>query len=129
MEKMTMKIRISGDYMTCTRESGDPKFYGTIGGKGESAFLYYLKIHLNTRGYSSYMFFTEGSPFEFIGDNSRARWKKIRMWKHGHMVDDLQQYLFADTKAGRIALYNGSWAIRGLNDDWNSGECQLIIAR
>jgi hypothetical protein len=123
-----MKITISGNIMTCTRETNDPKFYGTAGGKGESAFLYYLKKHLNIEGYSARSFNHELPVFEIIGDNSRARWKKIRMYRHVNLVDGIQQYLFADTKAGRIALYNDHWAICGLNDDWNNGECKLTIA-
>lgn len=84
------------------REAGDPKFYGTAGAKGESNFLYWLKTILNSEG--------------------RDLIKK-RMWKDGHMVDDLQQYLRTRklTPGGmNTALYNDHWAISGLNDDWNT---------
>lgn len=106
------KLIWSETSLTVIREEGDPKFYGVIGGKGESNFLYWLKNLLNSQG------------FNLI---------KTRMWKDGHLVDDMKQYLRtvspAAVKKGapNIYLHNEYWAIRGLEEDWNK-EGQTRIA-
>ena len=99
-----MKIKFCENGLLVTRESGDKKYYGTLNAAGESKFLHDLKNVLNKKGFD-------------LG--------KIRMWKHHHMVDDLQQYLFTkkrNSKTPHIYLYNKSFAICGLNDDFNAGE-------
>lgn len=93
--------------MEVTREPEDPKFYGTA---GESRFLYWLKNILNSEG--------------------RDMIKK-RMWRDGHLVNDMQQYLRVRNirpNCDNIALYNNRWAISGLNDDFNNGSAVLSIA-
>jgi hypothetical protein len=42
------------------------------------------------------------------------------MWRDGHMMDDMQQYLRErDTKGRCLAIWNGSFAIEGANDILN----------
>lgn len=92
------------------REAGDPKFYGDKNAAGESKFLYHLNAKLYSLG------------FDLV---------KKRMWKDGHLVDDMQQYLRsrkpkADDK-NNLMIYNGHWAINGLNDDFNKGRAVLMV--
>jgi hypothetical protein len=52
------------------------------------------------------------------------------MWKDGHLVDELQQYLRTRKKgAGKadIYIYSPFWALRGANDDFNEGEVRLAV--
>jgi hypothetical protein len=107
------KITIGESTVKVEREEGDPKFYGVAGAKGESNFLYWLKGILNK----------EPHGLDLI---------KKRMWKDGHLVDDMQQYLRTRTiKKGQpyIMLYNNHWAINGLEEDWNAGEAILTLER
>ena len=97
-----MKLTFSKFALSVVRESGDPKYYGDVGGKGESLFLYAVKKAMIKLGYDVI---------------------KKRMYKDGHLVDDLQQYI--RTRDGESAWYNDHWAIRGLNDDFNAGEAIL----
>lgn len=99
--------------LTVIREEGDPKFYGVRNAAGESNFLYWLKNLLNSQG------------FNLV---------KTRMWKDGHLVDDMQQYLRTTSPAAvkkgapNIYLHNGYWAIRGLEEDWNKeGKTRLSL--
>jgi hypothetical protein len=104
-----MKLTFKGNTLTITREETDKKYYGTLNGAGESKLLHDVKNELNKQGY------------DLI--------KKI-MWKDGHMVDDMQQYLRTRKKgAGKadIYIYSGFWAIRGANDDFNNGEVVLNV--
>jgi len=95
---------------TVTREKGDPVCRGLHHAAGESRLLYHIKQQLNRQGY------------DFI---------KKRMWKDGHMMDDIQQYLRERRrqKDGRqLAIYNGYWAIRGIEEDFNKeGETVLVV--
>lgn len=104
-----MKITFDGNGLTLTREEGDPKFYGLRNGKGESNLLHYLKTELNKRG------------FDLI---------KKRMWKDGHLVDDMQQYLRTrnqSSKTPHIYIYSHMWAVRGLESDWNDGKVEVSM--
>ena len=105
-----MELKFNGTVLEVTREAGDPKYYGTLNAAGESRLLYAIKKKLN------------GMGFDLI---------KKRMWKDGHLVDGMQQYLRARKATGYrdkdIALYNMSWAIDGLNDRFNEGSCKLGI--
>ncbi len=96
--------------LTVVREPGDPKFYGNANAAGESKFLHWLKGILNSEG--------------------RDLIKK-RMYKDGHMVDDMQQYLRSRkiTNGEIYALYNNHWAISGLNEDFNKGSAVLTIVK
>jgi hypothetical protein len=94
------------------REANDPKYYGNRNAAGESRLLYAIKVALNGQGH------------DLI---------KKRMWRDGHLVDDLQQYLRTRNQRSphpHIYLYNPRWQIEGLNDEWNRlGYCDLAIAR
>ena len=107
------KITISETYITIERESGDPKFYGIANAKGESNFLYYLKNFLNKEPYN----------FGLI---------KKRMWKDGHLMDDMQQYLRTrKIRKGQpyMMICNGNWQISGAEEYWNKGQVTLLIDR
>lgn len=104
-----MKFQISGSVLTVIKESTDKKYYGTRNAAGESNFLYDLKKQLSSKG------------FDLV---------KKRMWKDGHLVDDMQQYLKTpkkSSKAPHIYLYGGFWTARGLNDDFNNGSVDISI--
>ena len=107
-----MRLEFKNDALIATKEDSDPKYYGTINAAGESRLLYAIKKQLNDRG------------FDLI---------KKRMWRDGHLVPDLQQYLRARKPTGYkdedIALYNTSWEIDGLNDRFNAGGCVLGVIR
>lgn len=104
-----MKLQFNGNTLIVTREETDPKYYGTFNGAGESKLLYAIKNELNKQGY------------DLI---------KKRMWKDGHLVDDMQQYL-RTRKRGRgkadLYIYNSGWMIRGANERFNEGEVCLSV--
>lgn len=103
-----MKVELQTRVCTVTYEPGDKKFYGTRNAAGESNLLYAVKLILNEQGH------------DFI---------KKRMWRDGHMVDDMQQYLRErNTRGECLAIFNGSWAIEGANDTLNrDGVVNLIV--
>ena len=107
------QIIISETYMTVKREPNDPKFYGVQNAAGESNFLYWLKNILNA-----------DYGYDLI---------KKRMWKDGHMVDDMQEYLRTRSprsEGPKVAIYNHRWAIEGLEQPWNGlGEVTLAVER
>lgn len=97
-----MKVKLCARQGFCEliREPGDPRFSGTVGAKGESRLLYHLKQILNRRGYNLV---------------------KKRMWRDGHLVDEMQQYLrtrSVHSPKPHIYIYNESWAIRGAEEDF-----------
>jgi len=101
-----MKLEISNNYISVTREPIDKKYYGNT---GESNFLYDLKKILNSIGY------------DLI---------KKRMWKDGHLVSDHCQYLRTRKKgAGKadIQIYNGDYALYGANEKFNEGQVTLNL--
>jgi hypothetical protein len=105
-----MKVEIKGNHCIVTKEAKDPKFYGAANAAGESKLLHHIKNELNKQGY------------DLI---------KKRMWKDGHLVDDMQQYLRTKKKGAGladIAIYNTSWAIRGAEEDFNErGQTSLFV--
>ena len=104
------EIIFSENYMKIRREEGDPKFYGVKDGKGESGFLYWLKSILNKE-----------YGYDLI---------KKRMWRDGHMVDDMQQYLrtrSAKSEGAKVAICNNNWAIEGAEKRFNEGEVTLSV--
>ena len=76
-----MRIELTLHTLTAIAEPGDPKYYGTRNGAGESRLLHAIKVQLN------------GDGADLI---------KKRMYKDGHLVDDLQQYLRTRTIRGRL---------------------------
>ena len=95
--------------IVCRREDGDPKFYGVMNAAGESRVLYFLKTHLN------------GEGFDLI---------KKRMWKDGHLMADMQQYLRSRSQKEGVMIWNGSWQIEGAEAPWNlHGKVTLLLER
>jgi len=104
-----MQITLNEYSLIAVREPGDPKYYGNYNAAGESKLLYAIKKELNSRGY------------DFI---------KKRMWKDGHLVGDMQQYLRErkPINGRQLAIYNGSWAIYGANERFNEGAVTLLVS-
>jgi hypothetical protein len=125
-----MKLAVDYNQLIVKREKGEKGFYASRSawGDAESAFLYNLKKTLND------------SDCPICFDNhkdQRVIWIKKRMWKDGHMVDELAQYLrsknpVAECKDGAkvyLCMYSDHWAIRGLDKDFNEGEATLVISK
>ena len=96
-----MKVEMKGMSCVVTREAGDSRIAGgPINAAGESRLLYRVKLALNAQG------------FDFV---------KKRMWRDGHLVDDLQQYLRERNQTARrvLAIWNGSFAIEGADETYN----------
>lgn len=105
-----MRVEFDPAHHVCIveKEEGDPHFSGIHNAAGESRLLYHLKLHLNTLTDAS------GQHYDFI---------KKRMWRDGHLVDDMQQYLRERNtrrKDGRcLAVYNSFWQIEGADSFLN----------
>jgi hypothetical protein len=118
-----MKIRVENASVTCIRESDDPKFYGIRQAKGESNLFHWLKQQIDS-----------GHPD--LPSNFPVGWIKKRMWKDGHMKDEMQQYLRTEKPVHKdeygtkfyLCLYNGMWAIQGADYYWNEGSVKLTMA-
>jgi len=103
-----MKVILNRKEQTCQviREKGDRKFYGVYNAQGESKLLHAAKKELKKQGY------------DLI---------KKRMWKDGHLVDDIQQYI-RTRKIPGFCIYNRRWSVRGAEEDYNSkGEVTLAV--
>lgn len=119
-----MKIEVSKTSITFIREPDDPKFYGVKEAKGESNLFHWLKKQI-ANGHPD---LPDGFPTDFI---------KKRMWKDGHMVDEMQQYLRSrkpvetdeDGDKLYLAMSNGYWAIQGAEYYWNDGSVTLNLDR
>ena len=108
-----MIVEIKNYVCIVTREEGDPKFYGVANGAGESTLLHHVKKKLNDQGYSLI---------------------KKRMYKDGHLVDDMQQYLRTQKPSGDpdkdIYIYNNQWAINGAEEAFNKqGKVELCLVK
>lgn len=107
-----MKLEFTGNALEVTREEGDPRFSGVVNGAGESRLLYHIKNQLNDEGY------------DLI---------KKRMYKDGHMMDDMQQYLRTrNMKKGQpfIYIFNANWSMRGAEEYLNQcGKVSLAVVR
>ena len=110
---MKVTLNESKGTVTVEREDGDKRVavYRGWDGRGgvdpSSTFLFHVKKNLNRQGY------------DFV---------KKPMWKDGHMVDEIQQYLRERKPVnGRcLAIFDGSWAIRNAVDEYNeSGSVTL----
>lgn len=93
---MKITLSLNGNRLICEREQGDPRY--TRGyALPESTLLYHIKQRLNAAG------------LDLI---------KKRMWKDGHMVDDLQQYIrsrkLSDFPA--VLIYNDAWQVADAAD-------------
>lgn len=107
-----MKIEFKENSVLVTREDGDPAYYGIGNAAGESKLFYAIKNKLNAEG------------FDLI---------KKRMWKDGHLVSDIQQYIRTRKPTGNsekdIYIHNTFWAIRGAEEDYNKGSVCLGLVR
>ena len=100
-----MKIELQDYSCKVTKEHGDIKFSGNLNAAGESRLFYHMKPILESI--------------------TGRKWIKKRMWKDGHMVDDIQQYLRTANKPYEC-IYNSAWAIESADDTLNrTGEVTL----
>ena len=110
-----MKVQIGKYQVIIKREKNDPKYYGVVNAVGESRFLFNLKQWLNLH----------------FNCNGKIHWIKKRMYKDGHLVDEMQQYIRTSKSVpcvgGYISLHNNHWAINGLDEDYNGGEAVLAL--
>jgi hypothetical protein len=110
-----MKLEFNDNTLTVIKEQGDP--YPKASNwcpDAESVLLYHVKNILN-----------KDYGFNLI---------KIRMWKDGHMVDNLQHYLRPAKRnkdnSKNIFIYNPSWNICGAEEDFNKhGKTEFTIVR
>lgn len=118
-----MRIIFDKASVTFIREDSDPKFYGVQQAKGESNLFHWLKNQI-----------AKGHPE--LPSNFAVGWIKKRMWKDGHMKDEMQQYLrtrkpvYKDDNGTKLylCLYNGLWAIQGADYYWNEASVTLTMA-
>jgi hypothetical protein len=107
-----MKLEFENNKLHVYREPGDPKYYGIINAAGESRLLHTIKKQLNAKGWTLI---------------------KKRMWKDGHLKDELQQYLRTRKPTGDpnkdVYIYNPYWAIQGAEVDFNVGHLILAVER
>lgn len=117
-----MRIKVDNTCVTFVRDNNDPKFYGVQQAKGESNLFHWLKYQI-----------AKGHPD--LPSNFPIHWIKKRMWKDGHMKDDMQQYLRTQKPVHKdeygtkfyLCMYNGMWTIRGAEEDWNEGSMTLTM--
>jgi len=107
-----MKVTLEQHACIVEREPGDPKFHGVVSAAGESRLLHHVKQILNKQG------------------NDLV---KKRMWKDGHLVDDMQQYLRTrspKSPGAHVYILNNRWAIEGAEVDFNErGRVVLAVVR
>ena len=106
---MQIELRWDQKQVRITREDGDPAYYGIRDARGESRLLYAIKECLKLQGYDMI---------------------KKRMWRDGHLVDDMQQYI--RTRVGfspAFAVWNDRWGIEGAEVDYNAGAVTLELAQ
>jgi len=128
-----MIVEITKNQIICKREEKDPKFYGIKEAKGESNFLYFIKTHLNKMIEKNKFLIRDKNTVIYIPNI--PTFIKTRMWKDGHLVDDMQQYLRSKKpffhnetqKKCMICIYNNYWGINGIEEDWNNGEAVLSM--
>jgi hypothetical protein len=105
-----MKVEVREHSCLVTKEPGDPHFSGVVNAAGESRLLYHIKKILNAQGY------------DLI---------KKRMWKDGHLMDDMHQYLRTRKPSGDpkkdIYIYSPFFAIEGADEVLNA-EGQVCLS-
>ena len=111
-ECIDMRIEFHESYILVFREKGDRAFYGIKNAAGESNLLYAIKKVLNSQGYNLI---------------------KKRMWKDGHLVDNMQQYLRTQKPSGEfdkdIFISNPRWDIEGAEKMYNQGCVRLLLTK
>ena len=104
-----MKIELTEHFCEVTREEGDPKIYGTVNAAGESKLLYKVKQELIKQGHKVI---------------------KKRMWKDGHLVCEMQQYIkTAKGYKPSFVIYNRNFNVIHANDSYNEGKVVLKLDR
>lgn len=104
-----MKVELKKNSCIVTREESDSKIYGIQNAAGESKLLYQIKKELRVQGHKVI---------------------KKRMWKDGHLVDDMQQYIrTAKGYEPSFCIWNNQWAIKGAEEDYNQGQVVLSVER
>jgi hypothetical protein len=103
-----MQVELNLEKRICivTKESNDPVCSGIVNAKGESRLLYLIKKELIKQG------------FDVI---------KKRMYKDGHLVDDLQQYVRTRSSKKGFMIYNNSWACYGAEEPFNK-DGRVVLA-
>ena len=108
-----MRVEL-GEY-TCvvTKEQSDPQYPHTAA--GESRLLHHIKQALQAQGHDVI---------------------KKRMWRDGHLVDDLQQYirtrkppLEGKEDPAKFFIYDPGWNTRFGTEEFNKGELVLQVVR
>lgn len=124
-----MELTLHSNSLTVKREKNDPRFYSSQSswGDAESTFLYHVKKLWNSLNHQLYMVMNK-VPLE-------CTLVKKRMWKDGHLVDEMQQYLRSAKPVQKdndgndlyLCLSNDHWAVNGLDTDFNGGSAELRI--
>jgi hypothetical protein len=129
-----MKIELSdcqytGMSISVIREPGDKALRSKPGGwaaTGESTFLHHVKRKLDSMTIPYYNADTNAIEVRHVFDLV-----KKQMWKDGHMVDDIQQYIRTRgplSQSPHIYLSNDHWALNGLEEDFNAGKAHLTVS-
>lgn len=72
--------------------------------------------------------YKESLFWRYVARTLGPKWIAKRMWKDGHLVDDMQHY--ARTRDGKIALYQRDYAIRSVFEDYNrTGKVSIEVVR
>lgn len=110
-----MKLIQEGSTLRVIKEKDDPCFSGVHNAAGESRLLHHVKNALNA------------NP-AIVGLPLTVRFIKKRMWKDGHLVADMQQYIRLSKPVkdkGVLCFSNTQWDIRGADEDFRNGEAAL----
>lgn len=101
---MIVNLDLQTKKCSVIKEKNDKKYHRGYA-LPESTFLFHVKRELIKQGYDVI---------------------KKRMWRDGHMVDDLQQYIrtrnYSLHNLKGFALYNSAWAIRDVGEVFNNIE-------
>jgi hypothetical protein len=106
---MIVNLDLENHCCTVIREDKDPKIYGgNFMARGESNLLHKVKKELQRQGYDVI---------------------KKRMWKDGHLVDELQQYIRTrkGAKGKSFQIWNGSFQIWSIDEKYNEGRVLLLV--
>jgi hypothetical protein len=95
---MKVKLDLKSHSCIVTQEKGDPRCSGVKNAAGESRLLHHIKLELQKQGHDVI---------------------KKRMWKDGHLVDEMQQYIVTRSTKGGFMVYNDQWARWGAEEELN----------
>jgi len=110
-----MKVELTNNVCTVTREPGDPKFRNGGWATAETSFFTHVRKALDAQGVHLY---------------------NTTMGREGHLMNDKQRILRSLKPRGRklpepnIGIYYGNYAIRDAAEDFNTeGIVTLIVIR